>query len=189
MRGVLVGHIGAVAIAVLAVVAPAQAHRFVYVANEGSEYISQYRVGAGGLLAPLSPPTVASVKDLQGVAVSPDGLSVYVGNPDFDGVSQYDLGPEGRLSPKSPPIAAAGDDAVAVALEMRESGRGDNDLLDRLAADERLGVSRADLDVAIARPLDLAGTAGQQVAVLTARLAELAAAHPEAAAYRPGLVL
>ena len=79
--------------------------------------------------------------------------------------------------------------AVAVALEMRESGRSDNDLLDRLAADGRLGVSRADLDAAIADPLDLAGTAGQQVAVLAARIGELAAAHPEAAAYRPGLVL
>jgi adenylosuccinate lyase len=79
--------------------------------------------------------------------------------------------------------------AVAVALEMRESGRSDNNLLDRLAADERLGVSRADLDAAIADPLDLAGTAGQQVAVLAARIAELSAAHPEAAAYRPGLVL
>ena len=41
--------------------------------------------------------------------------------------------------------------AVAVALEMRETGPERNDLLDRLAADERLGVSRADLDEAIAR--------------------------------------
>ena len=39
--------------------------------------------------------------------------------------------------------------AVAVALEMRESGRADNDLLDRLAADPRLGVSRAELDAAM----------------------------------------
>ncbi len=79
--------------------------------------------------------------------------------------------------------------AVAVALEMRESGRSDNDLLDRLSADERLGVSRADLDAAIARPLEMAGTAGQQVATLVARIEQLAAAHPEAAAYTPGLVL
>ena len=79
--------------------------------------------------------------------------------------------------------------AVAVALEMREFGRSDNGLLDRLARDERLGVSRADLDAAIADPLDLAGTAGQQVAALAARIAELAATHPAAAAYRPGLVL
>ena len=78
--------------------------------------------------------------------------------------------------------------AVAVALEMRERG-GDNDLLDRLAADPRLGVGRADLDAAVAQPLDLSGTAGAQVAAVLARIEKLAAAHPDAAAYRPGLVL
>jgi adenylosuccinate lyase len=78
--------------------------------------------------------------------------------------------------------------AVAVALAMRETGSG-NDLLDRLAADSRLGVSRADLDAAIAQPLDLAGTAGAQVAGVVARIEKLAAAHPDATAYRPGLVL
>jgi adenylosuccinate lyase len=79
--------------------------------------------------------------------------------------------------------------AVAVALEMRETGRTDNDLLDRLATDERLDVSRADLETALANPLDLAGTAGQQVAALVAEVEKIAAAHPEAAAYRPGPVV
>jgi len=79
--------------------------------------------------------------------------------------------------------------AVAVALEMRETGRSDNDLLSRLAADERLGVSLAALQAAISEPLDLAGTAGLQVATLTAQVEKIAAAYPEAAAYRPGLVL
>jgi adenylosuccinate lyase len=78
--------------------------------------------------------------------------------------------------------------AVAVALAMRESG-GRNDLLDRLAADERLGVSRAELDAALADPMELTGTAGLQVATLAARIEAIAAAHPEAAAYSPGLVL
>ena len=78
--------------------------------------------------------------------------------------------------------------AVAAALAMRETGSG-NDLLDRLAADARLGVSRADLEAAIAQPLDLAGTAEAQVAGVVARIEKLAAAHPHAAAYRPGLVL
>ena len=40
--------------------------------------------------------------------------------------------------------------AVAVALEMRETGRTQNDLLDRLAADPRLSVDRVDLESAIA---------------------------------------
>ena len=79
--------------------------------------------------------------------------------------------------------------AVAVALEMRETGRSDNNLLDRLAADERLGVTRPDLEAALADPLDLAGTAGLQIATLAAEIEAIAAAHPEAATYRPGLVL
>ncbi len=79
--------------------------------------------------------------------------------------------------------------AVAVALEMRETGRPDNDLLDRLAADPRLGISRTDLDAALADPLELAGTAGLQISALVTRIDALAAQHPEAAAYTPGLVL
>jgi adenylosuccinate lyase len=79
--------------------------------------------------------------------------------------------------------------AIAVALEMRETGRVDNDLLDRLAADPRLGISRAELDATLSNPLELAGTAGQQVATLTAQIEEIAASHPEAAGYRPGPVV
>jgi adenylosuccinate lyase len=79
--------------------------------------------------------------------------------------------------------------SVAVALQMREAGRVDNDLLDRLAADPRLGITRAELDAAIADPIELAGTAGQQVATLAAEIEKLAAAHPDAAAYHPGPVL
>jgi adenylosuccinate lyase len=79
--------------------------------------------------------------------------------------------------------------AIAVALQMRETGRSDNDLLDRLASDARLGVTRAELDAAIANPIELTGTAGRQVEVLAAQIQDIAAAHPEAAAYRPGPVL
>ena len=72
---------------------------------------------------------------------------------------------------------------------MRESGA-PNDLLDRLAADERLGgISRAQLDAALADPMELTGTAGLQVTTLAARVEAVAAAHPQAAAYNPGLVL
>jgi adenylosuccinate lyase len=79
--------------------------------------------------------------------------------------------------------------SVAVALQMRETGRTDNDLLDRLAADPRLGVTRAELEAAIAEPTELTGVAGRQVAALAEQIATIAAAHPEAAAYRPGPVL
>ncbi|MFL6047665.1 MAG: adenylosuccinate lyase [Propionibacteriaceae bacterium] len=81
------------------------------------------------------------------------------------------------------------EQAVAVALQMRETGRSDNDLLDRLAVDPRLGVTRAELEAAIADPMELTGMAGQQVAALVDQIEAIAATQPEAAAYRPGPVL
>lgn len=78
--------------------------------------------------------------------------------------------------------------AVAVALKLRQ-GRQTNDLLDRLAADPRLRLSRAELGALITDPLDLTGTAGQQVARIADAVAELARQYPQAAAYRPGAVL
>ena len=79
--------------------------------------------------------------------------------------------------------------AVAVALDMRRTGRKDNDLLDRLASDERLGVDRSVLDAAVANPLELTGSASAQVEALVERVRELAAKHPDGAAYAPGDVL
>ncbi len=78
--------------------------------------------------------------------------------------------------------------AVAVALDLRE-GAGDNDLLARLAADERLGLDRADLDGLLAEPLDFVGTALDQVSSFVARVDALVADHPDAATYTPGEIL
>jgi adenylosuccinate lyase len=79
--------------------------------------------------------------------------------------------------------------AVAAALQMRETGGAENNLLDRLATDPRLGVTRSELAAAIASPIELAGTAGRQVLVLAAEIESIANAHPEAAGYRPAPVL
>lgn len=79
--------------------------------------------------------------------------------------------------------------AVAVALEMRERGLARNDLLDRLAADQRLGLTQDDLATSVAEPLSMAGTAQAQVAAVVAQVEKIAAEHPNAAAYRPGDVL
>ena len=78
--------------------------------------------------------------------------------------------------------------AVAVALAMR-AGEADNDLLDRLASDARLGLSRADLDALIAEPLDFTGAARDQVARIAQRVQLIAESHPSAAAYAPGAIL
>src|SRR6185295_5194599 len=72
-------------VALLGVTAPAQGSSFVYVTNLGFGFgssISQYSAGSGGLLSPLSPPTVGTGRAPGGVAVSPDARSVYVVNGD-----------------------------------------------------------------------------------------------------------
>jgi adenylosuccinate lyase len=79
--------------------------------------------------------------------------------------------------------------AVAVALAMREKGAGENDLFDRLAADERLGLRRAEIDALVADPAAFVGAAPAQVAAVAARVAAVVAAHPDAAGYRPPPIL
>jgi adenylosuccinate lyase len=79
--------------------------------------------------------------------------------------------------------------AVAVALEMREKGAEGNDLLTRLASDERLGLTVSDLDALVAEPLSFTGVAVDQVAAVVARVAAVVSEHPEAAQYRPGDIL
>ena len=79
--------------------------------------------------------------------------------------------------------------AVAVALEMRETGKAENDLLDRLAADARLGLSRDELEALVAEPLAFTGAAASQVRAVADRVAAISERHPDAASYRPGDIL
>ena len=78
--------------------------------------------------------------------------------------------------------------AVAVALAMRE-GTPDNDLLDRLAGDSRLPLTRDQLDALIAEPLEFTGAARDQIARVAERVQVIAESHPAAAAYSPGSIL
>ena len=79
--------------------------------------------------------------------------------------------------------------AVAAALAQREQGATGNDLFDRLAADDRLPLDRAQLDEALGDPLALAGAASSQIDRVTARIAAVVSEHPDAAAYVPAPIL
>ncbi|HEX7744951.1 MAG TPA: adenylosuccinate lyase [Micromonosporaceae bacterium] len=79
--------------------------------------------------------------------------------------------------------------AIAVALAMREKGVPDNDLYDRLAADGRLGLSRAEIDALVADPAAFTGAAADQVRAVVDRVGAVVAAHPAAAAYVPAPIL
>jgi adenylosuccinate lyase len=79
--------------------------------------------------------------------------------------------------------------AIAVALAMREGGAGDNDLMARLSADERLHLSADELAALIAHPLAFTGAAGSQVRAVADRIAAIVDRFPDAASYRPGDIL
>lgn len=79
--------------------------------------------------------------------------------------------------------------AVAVALDMRERGQDNNDLLARLLGDERFPVDAASLAEATHDPMSLSGLAREQVVAVDSRVAALVAANPDAASYRPASIL
>jgi 6-phosphogluconolactonase (cycloisomerase 2 family) len=80
--------------------------RFAYVVNKGDSVaagtISQYAVGAGGTLSPLSPPTVTAGVSPRGLAVDPSGRFAYAVNAGSGSVSQFRVGPDGALTPLTP---------------------------------------------------------------------------------------
>ncbi|WP_245650382.1 adenylosuccinate lyase [Nocardia harenae] len=78
--------------------------------------------------------------------------------------------------------------AVAVALAMREQGR-EPDLLDRLAADDRLPLDRAALDAALADKSAFVGAADAQTEAVISAVEELVARYPDAARYTPAPIL
>jgi len=78
--------------------------------------------------------------------------------------------------------------AVAVALDLRQ-GREHNDLFDRLAADPRLGLDRAEIAALVREPIEFTGAARSQTQAVVRRVEAVVARHPEAAAHTPGEIL
>ncbi|MEV8638130.1 adenylosuccinate lyase [Streptosporangium sp. NPDC051023] len=78
--------------------------------------------------------------------------------------------------------------AVASALAMRERGAG-NELVERLAADERFPLDRAALRELLDERISFTGAAADQVETVVARIDEIVARYPAAAGYAPGAIL
>jgi adenylosuccinate lyase len=68
-------------------------------------------------------------------------------------------------------------------------GQADNDVFERLAADERLGLSEQQLASLVAEPITFTGAAVAQVQAVVRRIEELSARYPQAATYTPGAIL
>ncbi|HEV2886327.1 MAG TPA: adenylosuccinate lyase [Jatrophihabitans sp.] len=79
--------------------------------------------------------------------------------------------------------------AVRVALEMREQGAAGNDLLARLAADDRLNLDAGTLDGLLADPLAFTGAATDQVRSVIAAIDLALESEPAAASYQPEPIL
>ena len=80
------------------------------------------------------------------------------------------------------------ENAVAMALDMRERGAEQN-LVERLADDERLPLDLAQLEEALADRHAFIGAAESQVDRVLARIDALLQKYPDAADYRPGEIL
>lgn len=79
--------------------------------------------------------------------------------------------------------------AVAVALDLREKGSSENDLLERLAADKRLPLDLDALKKLIAEPIQFVGAAKAQVQNFVTSVAVLEKKFPHAVTYQPGSIL
>jgi len=80
------------------------------------------------------------------------------------------------------------ENAVAVALNMRENG-GEQDLINRLAADDRLPLTKQQLDDALADRHAFIGAAESQTHRVIDRVRTLVVQYPQAADYVPGEIL
>ena len=79
--------------------------------------------------------------------------------------------------------------AVATVHDLRAGKIDRNNLIERLAGDSRLGLTRAALDAILAKGDSESGAARAQIAIFAATVRELEAASPQAAAYGPGSIL
>lgn len=80
------------------------------------------------------------------------------------------------------------ENAVAMALDMRNNGAEQN-LVERLAEDDRLPLSREQLEAALADRHAFIGAAESQVDRVVARVEELVKEDPQAASYSGGEII
>ena len=80
------------------------------------------------------------------------------------------------------------DAAVGTALSMRQ-GQAQNDVLDRLAKDARLGLDTDELKALLAEPISFTGAALKQVEDVVSKIEKLVERHPLAAEYVADAIL
>jgi adenylosuccinate lyase len=79
--------------------------------------------------------------------------------------------------------------ALAAARALRESDNPRNDLLKRLGADARLGLTPDEVTALVGRPETFTGAASAQVRAVVDRIAAIVALHPDAGGYTPAPIV
>ena len=116
------GYSGAITMAITGGVEVKTVPRFAYVANAGSQNVSQYTIDTNGGFVPMSPATVAVVAswgEPDSITVDPSGKYAYAADWVF--VLQYTVGSDGRLSPMADATVQAGNSPIDVTVH--PSGR------------------------------------------------------------------
>ena len=79
--------------------------------------------------------------------------------------------------------------AVATIRDIRSGAIQTNDLVTRLANDDRISLNQEQLDAIFEDEARLSGMAKHQVMALSERAEQLASVYPEALQYQPGQIL
>ncbi|PLP98435.1 beta-propeller fold lactonase family protein [Cupriavidus pauculus] len=89
---------------------------YAYVANNGSNTVSQYTIGADGTLSPMATPSVNAGSFPWSITVAPSGKYAYVANGQSNSVSQYTIGADGALTPMATASVNAGSFPWAITV-------------------------------------------------------------------------
>jgi YVTN family beta-propeller protein len=91
--------------------------RYSYVANAGSNNISQFNIGTDGALTAMITAKVSAGTNPYSIAVDPAVKYAYVANSGSNNVSQYTIGTDGALAPMSTATVAAGTNPYSVVVD------------------------------------------------------------------------
>jgi 6-phosphogluconolactonase (cycloisomerase 2 family) len=95
--------------------------KYVYAANFSNNALpstlSQYTVGADGVLTPMTPATVAAGAGPRSITVDPTGKYVYLLNQHDATISQYTIAANGALTPMTPATVATGVTPTGITLD------------------------------------------------------------------------
>jgi YVTN family beta-propeller protein len=91
--------------------------KYAYVANSGSNTISQYTIGTNGSLTAMLTPTVAAGDYPRSITFHPGGTYAYVANMVSGDISLYTIGLDGSLTSLATPTISAGTWPTSVTVD------------------------------------------------------------------------